>query len=400
MAAFRSDFPTMRKGRGVYLDSACQSLRPDSVIAAITEYYTECPACGERSVHWMSNMVSVRIDETREALARFFGGADPSCFCFTKNTTEGLNTVAFGSGLKAGDAVVTTDAEHNSNYVPWLMLRDTAGLKMRMSHSGPDGVFDLESLKAAMNHDVKLVAVGHCSNVTGCPVPLKAVAEIAHDWGAQLLVDGAQGAPHLKVDFVRDGIDFYAASIHKMCGPSGMGFLYGTPEALKNLRALHVGGGTVGLVTYDHVDFAPYPDRFEAGLQDYAGIFGTKAAVEYLEKVGMDSITAHDAKLMRYVFAQTQDVPGLQLVGPADPSQRCAVFSFNIRGMGAHDVAMMLDSVDGIMVRSGMHCAHPFHVARGLGGSVRASVYLYNNREDIERFAVALKKIAATFGDR
>ncbi|MDD3233433.1 MAG: cysteine desulfurase [Candidatus Methanomethylophilus sp.] len=399
MAAYRQDFPTMRAGKGVYLDSACQALRPDSVIAAVNEYYTQCPACGERSVHWMSNMVSVRVDEAREALCRFFDGADPSSFIFTRNTTEGLNTVAFGSGLKKGDAVVTGDAEHNSNYVPWLTLRDSAGLKIRLSRSGPSGIFDLESLKAAMNHDVKLVAIGQCSNVTGCVVPIKDIAEIAHDWGARILVDGAQGAPHLATDLKKWDIDYYAASLHKMCGPSGMGFLYGKPECLRDLRPLLVGGGTVGLVTYDHVDFAPSPDRFEAGLQDYAGIFGTKAALDYLTKVGMDNIAAHDADLMHYLFETTREVKDLVMVGPDEPVRRCGVFSFNIKGMGAHDVAMMLDSIDGIMVRSGMHCAHPFHVARGIEGSVRASVYLYNNHEDIDRFAAALKKVAATFGD-
>lgn len=398
--SLRGDFPTMRSDKGVYLDSSCQSLRPDSVIAAVTEYYEKYPVCGGRSVHHLANEVSLRIDDTRQTVSDFFHGGRPENFVFTKSTTESINTVAGGFGLRKGDAVVTTDSEHNSNYVPWLTLRDTVGIRMRRSSSGPEGRFDIESFKNAMGHDVKLVSVTHCSNVTGCPVPLRAVAEIAHDFGASILVDGAQGAPHLPLDLVKTDVDFYATSFHKMLGPSGTGMLYGKEGALGNLRPHLYGGGMVGLVTYDSVDFAPVPDRFEAGLQDYGGIFGIKAALEYLKKVGMENVRDHDAELLRYMNEKTQDIKGLHIVGPVDPADRCSLMSFNIDGLGAHDVAMMLDSIDGIMVRSGMHCAHPFFVSRGIEGSVRASVYLYNNHEDIDRFASALSKISATFGSR
>ncbi len=394
----RRDFPTMRTDKGVYLDSSCQSLRPDSVIEAITEYYTRYPVCGGRSVHHLANEVSVRVDETREELCSFFGGETPESFVFTKNTTEAINTVAGGFRLRKGDTVVTTDSEHNSNYVPWLNLRDSVGIRMRRSSSGRDGLFDIESFKQQMDSSVKLVSVTQCSNVTGCTVPIKDVAEIAHDFGARILVDGSQAAPHMKVDLADCGADFYAMSVHKMLGPSGMGILYGKQEALDGLRPNLYGGGMVGLVTYDEVNYAPVPDRFEAGLQNYAGIFGTKAAVEYLRRVGMDNVMRHDAELLRLMHDLTSDIRGLHIVGPEDPSQRCSIMSFNIDGLGAHDVAMMLDSIDGIMVRSGMHCAHPFFVARETEGSVRASVYLYNNKEDIERFAIALRKISEQFG--
>lgn len=395
----RSDFPTMRTDSGVYLDSSCQSLRPDSVIDAVTGYYRDFPVCGGRSVHHLANEVSIRVDETREKLASFFNAYSADCFVFTKNTTEALNTVAFGFGLRKGDTVVTTDSEHNSNYVPWLTLRDSVGIGMRHSVSGKDGVFDIESFKSQMDRSVKLVSVSQCSNVTGCTVPIKAVAEIAHDYGAKIMVDGSQAAPHMKVDMKDSDVDFYAMSIHKMLGPSGMGVLYGKKEELENIRPRLYGGGMVGLVTYNDVDFAPVPDRFEAGLQDYAGIIGTKAALEYLEKVGMENIMRHDAELLTYMYELTKDIKGMHIVGPEDPSQRCSIMSFNIDGLGAHDVAMMLDSIDGIMVRSGMHCAHPFFVSRKTEGSVRASVYLYNNRKDIERFASALGKVAEQFGE-
>jgi len=397
-ASLRQDFPTMRNDKGVYLDSSCQALRPDSVIDAVVDYYRNCPACGGRSVHHLSNEVSVRVDETREAFCRFMNGADPSGFVFTKNTTEGLNTVAFGFGLKKGDTVVTTDSEHNSNYVPWLRLRDTVGINMRRSDSGEEGIFDIESFKSQMDKSVKLVSVGHVSNVTGAVVPVKDVTEIAHDYGARVLIDGSQAVPHMKIDLEDLGADFYTVSVHKMLGPSGMGVLYGKPECLEELATFHYGGGTVGLVTYDSFTQAPAPDRFEAGLQDYAGIFGSKAAVEYLEKVGMDEVARNDAELLKYMMSSVEDVKGLSVVGPEDPEKRCSVFSFNIEGLGAHDIAMMLDSIDGIMIRSGMHCAHSFLGSRGIHGSARASVYLYNNHEDIDRFAAALDKIANTFG--
>lgn len=395
----RNDFPTMRKDRGVYLDSSCQSLRPDSVIEAVVEYYEDFPVCGGRSVHHLANELSVRIDETREKLASFFNASGPNSFVFTKNSTEALNTVAYGFGLSKGDAVVTTDSEHNSNYVPWLCMKKAFGLGMRRSESGRDGMFDIESFKSVMDRDVKLVSVTQCSNVTGCTVPIEDVAEIAHDCGAKILVDGSQAAPHMKVDMKDSDVDFYAMSVHKMLGPSGMGLLYGKEEALEELRPRLYGGGMVGLVTYDDADFAPVPDRFEAGLQNYSGILGTKAAVEYLEKVGMENIRKHDAELLRYMYEKVRDIESLHIVGPEDPSKRSSLMSFNIDGLGSHDIAMMLDSIDGIMVRSGMHCAHPFFVSRETEGSVRASVYLYNNREDIDRFAAALHKIAETFGN-
>lgn len=394
----RNDFPTMRNDKGVYLDSACQSLRPDSVIEAITEYYTDYPVCGGRSVHHLANEVSIRVDETREALCGFFNGHAPENFVFTKSTTDALNTVIYGLDLKKGDRVVTTDTEHNSNHVPWLQMRDVKGIELKRSRSGMDGVFDIESFKEAVGKKTKVVSVGHCSNVTGCVTPIKEIAEIAHDAGAVIIVDGAQAAPHMKVDMKDNDVDFYAMSIHKMLGPSGMGVLYGKPEMLEGLRPRLYGGGMVGLVTYGSADFAPVPDRFEAGLQNYGGIFGTKAAIEYLSKVGMDEIEAYDHRLMKYMFDRTEDIKGLHIIGPEDPMKRSAVMSFNIDGLGAHDVAMMLDAMDGIMVRSGMHCAHPFFVSREIEGSVRASVYLYNNEEDIDRFAKALEKISKTFG--
>ena len=397
--AIRRDFPTVRSGQGIYLDSACQSLRPDSVIRAITDYYENYPACGGRSVHSMATKVSMAMDDARETLASFFGTDDPDCYIFTKNCTEGLNTAAYGLGLGGGDVVVTTDTEHNSNHVPWLFLQENMGVRRRIVRSDAEGRFDLEAFHKAMDHDVKVVSVQHASNVTGCSVPVKAVTEIAHDFGATVVIDGAQAAPHMPVDLKRIDADVYCMSIHKMLGPSGMGVMYGKREVLERMRPLALGGGTVGLATYESVNLAPIPDKFEAGLHDYAGIVGTKAALDYLSGVGMEEVVRWDQTLMERILSNLEDVRNLHVVGPRDAPSRGGVFSFNIDGLGAHDIAMMLDSMAGVMIRSGMHCAHPFYVSRGIDGSARASTYIYNTPEEIDVFTDTVRHIAETFGD-
>ena len=393
----RRDFPTVRSNLGIYLDSACQSLRPDSVIRAITDYYENYPACGGRSVHSMATKVSMAMDEARETLAGFFGTDDPDCYIFTKNCTEGLNTAAYGLRLGRGDVVVTTDSEHNSNHVPWLNLQEARGIQRRIVRSGPEGRFDLEAFHRAMDRSVKVVSVQHASNVTGCSVPVKAVTEIAHDYGATVIIDGAQAAPHMPVDLGKIDADIYCMSIHKMLGPSGMGVMYGKREVLEGMRPLALGGGTVGLTTYDTVNLAPIPDRFEAGLSNYAGIVGVKPALDYLSRIGMDEVAAHDTRLQRLLQKETEDIPGLSVIGPDDPDERGGVFSFNIRGLTSHDIAMMADSMAGIMIRSGMHCAHPFFVSRNIDGAARASFYVYNDDSEMRRLADCLRRIAEAF---
>lgn len=400
MESVRKDFPTIRSGKGIYLDSACQSLRPDQVIEAMTRYYEEFPACGGRSVHSMASSVSVAIDECRDRMAEFFGTDDPECYIFNKNTTEGLNTAAFGLGLKKGDAVVTTDTEHNSNHVPWLHLAKTVGIERRFSRSGETGEFDMESFKSVVDRKVKVVSVQHSNNVTGCSLPVKAITEVAHDVGATVIIDGAQAAPHMPVDLKKIDADIYCFSMHKMLGPSGMGVMYGKREVLERMTPLIYGGGTVGLATYDSVTMAPVPDRFEAGLQNYAGIIGAKAALDYLSSVGMENIEAWDKTLLKRAMDGLQDIRNLHIVGPDQPGKRCGILSFNIDGLASHDIAMMMDSMAGIMIRSGMHCAHPFYVSRAIDGSARASCYLYNSLAEMDVFAETVRKIAETFGDR
>lgn len=397
VSSIRQDFPTIRKGKGIYLDSACQSLKPDCVIEKVLEYYNEYPACGGRSVHSMGTRVSMGVDETREKLADFFGCDDPNEFVFTKNTTEGMNTIARGFGLKRGDAVITTDVEHNSNHVQWLEMQSEVGIKRKYCRTSRYGEFDIEEFKKLIDKDVKLVSMGHMSNVTGCTVPVKEITEIAHDHGIAVAIDGAQSAPHMPIDLKHLDVDFFCCSLHKMLAPTGVGVMYGKSERLEKLRPMIYGGGIVGLTTYDSVKISPAPEKFEAGLENYSGIIGAAPALDYLTKVGMKNIAEHERHLQQLIQDGIKDIEGLSIVGPEDPNKRGGVFSFNINGLNSHDIAMMLDNMGGIMIRSGMHCAHPFFVSRGIDGSARASVYLYNNDDDIRSFITALDKIVKTF---
>ena len=345
----------------------------------------------------MATRVSMEVDETREKLASFFGCDDPSEFVFTKNTTEGMNTVARGFGLKKDDVVVTLDVEHNSNHVQWLAMEQDIGIRRRYCRTSDDGVFDIESFKKVMGKDVKLVSMGHMSNVTGCTIPIKEITEIAHDYGAAVVIDGAQSAPHIPVDLKDADVDFFCASLHKMLAPTGTGFMYGKEERLKELKPLIYGGGIVGLTTYDSVKISPAPEKFEAGLENYSGIIGASAALDYLKNIGMKNVAEHERHLQRLIQDGIGDIDNLHVIGPEDPDKRGGVFSFNIDGLNPHDIAMMLDNMDGIMIRSGMHCAHPFLVSRKIDGTARASVYIYNDDNDIKRFISALKKIVETF---
>ena len=399
VVSIRKDFPTIRNGKGVYLDSACQSLKPDCVIQKMMEYYNEYPACGGRSVHSMGTRVSMEMDETREKLASFFGCDDPNEFVLTKNTTEGMNTIARGFGLKKGDVVVTTDVEHNSNHVQWLQLADEIGIERRYCRTSLEGEFDIENFKKVMDRKVKLVSMGHTSNVTGCTIPVKEIVEIAHDYGAAVAIDGAQSAPHMPIDLKDLDVDFFCASLHKMLAPTAVGMMYGKADRLKELKPLMYGGGIVGLTTYDSVKISPAPEKFEASLGNYSGIIGAGAALDYLSKIGMKNISEHERYLQRKIQDGVKEIDGLSIVGPEDPDKRGGVFSFNIKGLSSHDISMMLDNMDSIMIRSGMHCAHPFFVSRGIDGSARASVYLYNDDSDIDRFITALKKLSTTFSE-
>ena len=396
----RKDFPVLADASDdrplVYLDSACQTLRPVSVVNAVREYYESCPACAGRSSHRLATEVSLRCDDVRLKAAEFLGARDPSEVAFLKNATEGLNTVIFGSGLAEGDEVVTTDYEHNSVHVPLVVARERFGIRRRVVPS-EDGVLDMEAFSEAMSRKVKLVVMCMTSNVTGYTLPAKDVVDIAHSYGAEVMFDAAQTAPSIGIEVESLGVDYLVASVHKMLGPSGVGMMYARHEAGGGLRPLSYGGHGVTGATTSGFELLPPPERFEAGLQNYAGIFGTGAALDYLSEVGLDEVREHEKTLTERMTRALATVPKVSAMAPSDPSLKGGILSFNVDGLTPHDIAMILDHSRGIMVRAGMHCCHPYFESIGIDGCVRASVYLYNTDEDIDTFVDAVSEVADRF---
>jgi cysteine desulfurase/selenocysteine lyase len=392
----RNDFAVLWhriKGKPIiYLDSACQSLRPRLVVDKMSQYYNEYPACGARSQHKLGKRVDEEVAKAREIARKFFGARNADEIVFTKNTTEGINLVANSLGLQKGDVVITTDKEHNSNLIPWQMLAKNKGIMHEIVEFG-----DVEALREAVKRagkKTKLVAMGQTSNLDGESIPAEELIKIAHDNNALVLLDGAQSAPHKQIDLKKLDADFFVCSGHKMLGPSGTGILYGKQELLEKLQPFIVGGDTVVESTYKTAEFEKAPAKFEAGLQNYAGIVGLGEALNYLARIGMSEIEAHDYLLNKKITDAIGEMDGLHLLGPKDARQRGSIFSFDLSGMNPNEVAIMLDESANVMVRSGAHCCHSWFNSHKMQGSVRASTYLYNTEEDVRVFIDELKKIA------
>ncbi|VVB81922.1 Cysteine desulfurase [uncultured archaeon] len=378
----REDFPVLQK-KIIYMDSACMSLKPRQVIQALNSYYNDFPACGERSEHQLGRKVTEAVDSARRSVAKFINAA-PEEIIFTKNTTEAINLVANSLDLKKDDIVLTTDKEHNSNLLPWRKFNH------QFVKSKPDNTFDLVAFEKKVK-GAKLVAMGHTSNLDGVSIPAKEIIDIAHKHGALVLLDGAQSVPHKEIDVRKLDVDFLAFSGHKMCGPTGTGVLYGRLDLLEKMKPFIVGGGTVKNSWYDKQEWEDVPHRFEAGLQDYAGIIGLGEACRYLQGIGMKNIEKHELELNKKITDALADE--VRLIGPKDPALRSGIFSFNIEGMDMHEIAGILDNSANIAVRAGNHCVHSWFNAHNLKGSVRASVYFYNTLEEVEKFVVEMKKI-------
>ena len=393
ISKYRKDFPILNsEDPPVYLDSACMTLRPQAVIDAITDYYTNYPACGGRSIHKLSWQVTENFEMARDSLRRFMGADNPSEIVFTKNATESVNIVANGLNLKQGDEVLTSDKEHNANVVPWHHLAKYKGIKYDVLPAKDNYYFDTEALKESLNSKIKLFSFVHTSNLDGHTNPAKEIVEICHDKGVKVMMDTAQSAPHKEINVVDLDVDFAAVSAHKFCGPSGMGALYGKLDELEKLIPTYVGGSTVVNSTYKDYKLLPPPSCFEAGLQNYAGAIGSGAAAEYIMNIGRDNIQEHENKLNKLMTNELKDVESLNLVGPSDVNQRGGIFSFNLDGWDSTEVAMHLDEEYNIAIRSGMHCVHSWFNSRGIEGTARASVYLYNNEEDVLSFTNAIKE--------
>jgi cysteine desulfurase/selenocysteine lyase len=393
----RQDFPVLQKKFGgkplIYFDNACQSLRPRQVIDEINRYYNEFPACGGRSMHKLGKRVTEEMIIARAAVAKFFGAKKPEEIVFTRNTTEAINLVANSLGFKEGDVVLTTDKEHNSNLIPWQMLANSKGIRRVIAKSGKDNAFSMENFQKAMSKNVKLVSMVHTSNLDGTTIPAKEIINIAHEKGALVLLDAAQSAPHKELNAKKLDVDFFAASGHKMLGPSGMGILYGKYNLLENMSPFMTGGDTVIDTTYTSANFEKPPAKFEAGLQDYAGMMGFAAAVQYLNNVGIENIERHEIELNKKLTEGIINLPGLSIIGPQNASLRGGITSFNINGMDPHEIAMILDQAANIAIRSGAHCVHSWFNEHNMKGSARSSLYLYNTKEEVDIFIENLGKI-------
>lgn len=391
----RQDFALLNTSE-IYFDNACQSLRPQSVIDAVTGYYRDYPACGGRSMHHLAAKVTRKCEEARQTIAGFLGAKKKEEIVFTRNTTEGINLVANSLGLKNGDVVMTSDKEHNSNLIPWQILKEKIGIVHKIIPSREDNTFDIEAYEKVLNDKpVKLVSLGFTSNLDGATIPAKEIIRLAHKYGSLVLLDAAQTTPHQKIDVNDLDVDLLAFSGHKMLGPSGMGVLYGKYTLLEKLSPFMVGGDTVSSSTYETHEFLPPPEKFEAGLQDYAGIIGLGEAVRYLEKIGFEAMEEQELKLNTYITSQLLTIPNLVIIGPQSPKGRGGIISFYIPGTDHHQIALMLDETSKIMVRSGQHCVHSWFADRKIHGSVRASVYFYNTMEEAELFVKELRKVVS-----
>jgi len=393
ISKIRRDFPIFNEPKMIYFDTACQSLRPQAVIDAVNAYYQKFSACSGRSMHHLAAQVTESCDEVRGKLARFLNAARKEEIVFTRNTTEGINLVANAFPFNAGDVVLVSDKEHNSNLIPWQKLTRQKGTLLQIIPTLPDGTFDLPSFARMLDKNVRLIALGMTSNLDGVSIPAAEIIRLAHKNGSLVLLDAAQSAPHQQINVRALDADFAAFSGHKMLGPSGTGVLYAKYKLLEQMEPFLVGGDTVASSTYDSAEFLPPPEKFEAGLQDYAGILGLGAAVEYLHKIGFSAIQKHELELNQAITAGIRDIPGLRIFGPADAALRGGIVTFTIDGIDSHRIALMLDQMQGIMLRSGQHCVHSWFHSRNIQGSVRASVYFYNTLDEVQLLVDNLHKV-------
>ena len=402
VAQVRKDFPILAEVVNghplVYLDSAATSQKPDSVIQAISDYYRMANANVHRGVHALGERATEIFEGAREDVAHFLN-ADPRGVVFVRNTTEGLNLVAQAYArprLGPGDRIVATEMEHHSNLVPWQQVRDQTGCQLEFIKLTDEGRLDEESVSRLLQQPTRLLAVTHVSNVLGTINPIRELVARAHREGIVVCVDGAQAVPHMPVDLKELDPDFYAFSGHKMLGPTGIGVLYGRPELLDQMPPFLTGGSMISVVTLEKTTWTEVPHRFEAGTPDIAGAAGLRAAVGYLNSVGMEVIQAHSAELTDYAEEALSEIEGLVQYGPRG-GDRAGIVSFNLQGVHPHDVGTILDR-QGVAVRAGHHCCQPLMRQLGVAATTRASFYLYNSRDEVDSLARSLEEVRRIFG--
>mgnify|MGYP002633453739 CR=1 FL=1 len=404
VARIRADFPVLdvEVSEGVpliYLDSAATSQKPNVVIDTMSDYYRKQNSNIHRGVHSLAEISTADYENARAKVAQFIGAAKAKEIIFTRNATEAINLVAFTWGranLQKDDVVLLTEMEHHANLVPWQMLAEQIGIRLEFIPVGEDRQLDLEALPALLELKPKLVSFTAMSNVMGTITPVKEIIKIAHEAGALAMVDGAQSVPHIGTNVQEMDADFLAFSSHKMCGPTGLGVLYGKAELLEAMPPFLGGGDMIKRVKLRSFSTNSIPHKFEAGTPAIAEVIGLGAAVDYLNSIGMDAIEAHDRELTGYALERLEEVPGVHVFGPeADFKSSNAAFTMD--GAHPHDVAEVLNRY-GVATRAGHHCAMPLHEKFGIQSTTRASFYMYNTTDEIDKFIDALYKVKEIFG--
>jgi cysteine desulfurase / selenocysteine lyase len=402
VAAVRQDFPLLRRqvhGKPlVYLDNAATTQKPQAVIDRVTRFYVEENANVHRGVHSLSERATEAFEDARATIGRFLNARRAEEVVFVRGATEAINLVAetYGrSHVTRGDEIVISTMEHHSNIVPWQLLCDRQGARLRIIPITDAGELDLDAYAALLTDRTRIVSVVHVSNVLGTVNPVEEIVRLAHQRGIPVLLDGAQAVAHMAVDVQNLGCDFYTFSGHKMFGPTGIGVLYGTSELLESMPPYQGGGDMIRSVSFEHTLYKLPPWRFEAGTPDIAGALGLAEAVRYVAGIGLEGIARFERELLQYATDALSRFPGVRVIGAA--AERAAVLSFVLNGVHAHDVGTVLDR-EGVAVRAGHHCCQPLMARLGLSATTRASLALYNTREDIDALMLAMHNARKLFG--
>ncbi|XP_077217291.1 cysteine desulfurase 1, chloroplastic-like [Tasmannia lanceolata] len=396
----RPDFPILDQevngSRLVYLDNAATSQKPSAVLKALHDYYENYNSNVHRGIHSLSAKATYEYELARKKVATFINASESREIVFTRNATEAINLVAYSwgfSNLKSGDEIVLTVAEHHSAIVPWQLVAQKVGVTLKFASLTEEQIPDIEQLKSFLSKKTKLVVIHHVSNMLGSVLPVDEIVNWSHNVGAKVLVDASQSVPHMVVDVQRLDADFLVASSHKMCGPTGVGFLYGKSTLLSAMPHFLGGGEMIADVFLDHSTYAEPPSRFEAGTPAIGEAIGLGAAIDYLSHIGMQRIHDYETELANYLYHSLSSIPNIRIYGPApsETTPRAALCSFNVDNVHPTDIATFLDQQHGVAIRSGHHCTQPLHRFLGINSSARASLYFYNTKEDVDAFVQGLK---------
>ncbi len=395
----RKDFPILNS-EYIYFDNAATTQRPNQVIDAVEKFYKESNANPLRGLYDWSVDATEKYEHARKTVANFIGAKDSREIIFTRNTTESLNLLAYSYGLdnvNEGDEIVVSILEHHSNLLPWQMVAKKKKAKLVFLEIDENGVISEAEYKSKITNKTKIVAIGHVSNVLGVTNPVKDICKYAHENGAVVVIDGAQAAPHMKVDVTEIDADFYAFSGHKLMAPMGIGVLYGKFSLLEKMNPFLTGGEMIEYVTRENATYAEIPHKFEAGTVNAAGAVGLEAAIRYVESVGFDFIEEHERRLTTRLMEGLKKLGYVKIFGSKDPSKHCGILTFIVEGVHPHDTASILNE-DKVCIRAGHHCAQPLMQFIGEGSTARASVYFYNTEEEVDRFLESVSKVREVMG--